>query len=162
MNNHTINLVSISILIFVFVIIIMSCTPQICSDDSGWSVDNTPNASLSDEEIELLTLINGYRGSNGYANLLEEKLQSVSAQRHANDMANRSYFNSITLDCGWDSYDRAVSSNTEIKSEIYADDEINPMDAFNRFKSNYDSELLGDYATIGIGEKGGYWVVNFY
>lgn len=164
MNKGILNTMLILIITTSISLIMLACIPPaICNDNSGWTINNTPNASLSETELELISLINDYRRDNERDNLLEREAQSVSAQRHANDMANRDYFDYVTLVCGWDSMDRADSAGTVIQEEIYARDKLTAENAFIHFKSDDDANtaLLGNFTTIGIGEKDGYWVLNF-
>ena len=63
-----------------------------------WSFDNTPHSTVDEIELEFVeNFLNPYRLSLGSDPLKMNDTLSLVAQRHANDMANRDYFDHTTL-----------------------------------------------------------------
>jgi len=152
------------VIITLSALFILSCTPDFCVNNTGWSTENTPNSDIADNEQEYINLLNVYRSDNTADEFTLDTELTVAAQRHANDMSDRNYFSHTTDVCGWSFSDRAESVGTTANAEIIYQGSADAQSALDSWKDSPDHNeimLYSSYTYIGVGEKNGYWVAVF-
>ena len=144
----------------------MTIKPGIAEEIPESTTETSTEANKYQNEIyEVFELTNAERTKNGL-NLLELDNSLIkSAQGHAEDMYNNSYFSHTSLD-GRTLSDRILKYSREFNcmGENIAKGQNSPESVFDSWMASQghrENILNPNYKKIGIGYYKGYWVQNF-
>lgn len=138
-------------------------------DCENWTFENTPNAAIEEIEYEFVhEYLNPYRVSFGLMPVTINDTLSLVAQRHANDMATRDYFNHTTLDCEWGPIQRGRFANIRLNGENIAAGQRTAEIVFEGWRNSegHNRNMKSNHKQTGIGlaynsDGRPYWVNVF-
>jgi len=121
--------------------------------------------------LRLLELINGHREANGLAPLVPSEALSTAAERHSDDMATYNFFShnseaSSHYPTGSAYYDRTTLEG--YPADAHTSENIawfnTPEETFETWLQSevHNGYMLDpDFTSIGVGQVGSYWTVDF-